>query len=85
MPECDLDDNDPLSVYVKKAPMVGAMKAPAPTTNNTRSRNLTSMPRDNKTDSISDVMRQRSENINHGVTDTENDKTKETEVSKQMD
>lgn len=82
MPECDLDDNDPLSVYLKKAPMVGAPKSTLTTTNKMRGE---FQARDNKTDSISDVTRQRSENINHGVTDTENDKVGETEVSKQMD
>ncbi|KAG5674729.1 hypothetical protein PVAND_004681 [Polypedilum vanderplanki] len=27
MPECDLDDNDPLSEYLKRAPMIGAKNA----------------------------------------------------------
>lgn len=27
MPECDLDDNDPLSDYLKRAPMIGSKKA----------------------------------------------------------
>lgn len=74
MRESDLDDNDPLSVYVKKAPMVGASK------------DINGMRRENnKTDSISDVRRQRTENTNHSVTDTENDKAAKTEVSKQTD
>lgn len=73
MPECDLDDNDPLSVYLKKILMVEPAKASTLASN------------DNKSDSISENARQRSENINHGEIDTENDKAGETEVSKQMD
>lgn len=80
MPECDLDDSDPLTVYLRKAPMVGAPKASTPTTNKIRQECTT---RDNKADSISDVARQRTKNINHAVTDTEDDKVEETEVSKQ--
>jgi predicted metal-dependent peptidase len=85
MPECDLDnDNDPLSLYLRKAPMVVSPKhAPSPTSTNTIRHECST--RDNKTDSISDVRRQRSKNINHAETDTENDKVGETEVSKQMD
>lgn len=82
MPECDLDDNDPLSLYLKKAPMGETSTAPSPANHASRS---VSLPADNKTDSISDVRRQRSENINHREIDTENDKVKETEVSKQTD
>jgi hypothetical protein len=75
MPECDLDDNDPLSVYLKKILMV----EPSTPSKIRRETN------DNKSDSISDVVRQRSENINHSEIDTKNDKAGETEVSKQMD
>lgn len=83
MRECDLDDNDPLSLYLKKAPMVQTSNVLSPATNTTN-RSM-SLSEDNKTDSISDVMRRRSENINHSEIDTENDKVKEAEVSKQMD
>lgn len=82
MPECDLDDNDPLSVYLKKILMVEPAKASSLSTSSEIRRETN----DNKSDSISDV-RQRSENINHGEIDAENDKAGETEVevSKQMD
>ena len=80
MSECDLDDNDPLSVYLKKILMVKPTKASMSSTSEVR-RNVN----DNKSDSISDDMRQRSENINHSEIDTENDKAGETEVSKQID
>lgn len=77
MRECDLNDNDPLEVYLRTL-----MVDSSPVTNATRS---VSLSRDNKTDSISDVTRRRSENINHAEIDTENDKMRETDVSKQMD
>ena len=77
MPECDLDDNDPLSVYLKKILMVEPTKASMLSTSEVRRK-----ANDNKSDSISDDMRQRSENINHSEIDTENDKAAETEVSK---
>lgn len=76
MPECDLDDNDPLSVYLKTILMVEPAKS---------STEIRGEKNDNKSDSISGVVRQRSENINHSEIDTENDKAGETEVSKQMD
>lgn len=79
MPECDLDDNDPLSIFLKNNLKIEPMKASLPTSCNM------SLLKDNKTDSISDVTRQRSQNINHIEIDTESDKVKETEVSKQMD
>lgn len=78
MPECDLDDNDPLSLYLKKAPMG---ETPSPEHHAGKS---VSLPADNRTDSISNV-RQRSENINHSETDIEKEKVKETGVSKQTD
>lgn len=74
MPECDLDDNDPLSLYLKKT-LAEASTAPPSTNHAGRS---VSLPADNGNDSISDVTRQHSQNINH-------DKVKETEVSKQTD
>lgn len=77
MRECDLNDNDPLEVYLRTL-----MVDSSPVTNATRS---VSLSRDNRTDSISDVTRRRSENINHAEIDTENDKMRETDVSKQMD
>lgn len=80
MPECDLDDNDPLSVYLKKILMVEPTKASMSSTSGVRRK-----ANDNKSDSISDDMRQRSENINHSEIDTKNDKAGETEVSKQKD
>lgn len=81
MPECDLDDNDPLSVYLKKILMVEPSKASVSSSSN----EVRGKTNDNKSDSISDDVRQRSKNINHSEIDTENDKTGETEVSKQMD
>jgi hypothetical protein len=81
MPECDLDDNDPLSIYLKKILMVEPGKASTSST----SSEVRKKANNNKSDSISDIVRQRSENINHGEIDTENDKAGETEVSKQMD
>lgn len=81
MPECDLDDNDPLSVYLRKILKVEPTKA---STSSTLSE-IRGETNDNKSDSISDVVRQRSENINHCEIDTKNDKAGETEVSKQMD
>lgn len=77
MRECDLNDNDPLEVYLRTL-----MVDSSPVTNATRS---VSLSRDHRTDSISDVTRRRSENINHAEIDTENDKMRETDVSKQMD
>lgn len=79
MPECDLDDNDPLSIFLKNNLKIEPTNVLLPT-----NRGM-SLLKDNKTDSISDVTRQRSQNINHGEIDTESDKVKETEVSKQMD
>lgn len=79
MPELDLDDNDPLSIFLKKNLKIESTKALSPT------KRSMSLLKDNKTDSISDVARQRSQNINHGEIDTEIDKVKETNVSKQMD
>lgn len=81
MPECDLDDNDPLSVYLKKILMVEPAKTSSPPTSSEIRRGTN----DNKSDSISDVERQRSQNINHSEIDIENDKAGEIEVSKQMD
>lgn len=79
MPECDLDDNDPLSIFLKNNLKIEPTNVLLPT-----NRGM-SLLKDNKTDSISDVTRQRSQNINHVEIDTESDKVKETEVSKQMD
>lgn len=82
MREFDLDDNDPLSQYLKTI-----MKVEAPSALLPKNASQTAVPtRDNKDDSISDIARRRSGNINHVVTDAENDKLSETErVSKQMD
>lgn len=80
MREFDLDDNDPLSMYLKTI-----MKVEAPKTLLPRNEGEMTVSRDNKDDSISDVARRRSGNINHVETDIENDKLSETEVSKQMD
>lgn len=81
MRESDLDDNDPLSIYLKKILSIEASS----TATSTRSNQIMSLSRDNKTDSISDVTRRRSENINHSEIDTENDKVEKQDVSKQMD
>ena len=81
MRESDLDDNDPLSIYLKKILSVESSS----TATSTRSNQIMSLSRDNKTDSISDVTRRRFENINHSEIDTENDKVEEQDVSKQMD
>lgn len=80
MREFDLDDNDPLSMYLKTI-----MKVEAPNSLLPRNANPKTAPRDNKDDSISDAARRRSENINQVETDIESDKLRETEVSKQMD
>lgn len=83
MPECDLDDNDPFYKNVKKAPMVGV---PSTFREPTQKMSVTLSPlNDNKADSVTKIRQQRSENINHDEIDNENDKVKETEVSKQMD
>lgn len=82
MRESDLDDNDPLSIYLKKILSVEASSTLSATTRSSQSMSLS---RDNKIDSISDVTRRRSENINHSGIDTENDKVEEKDVSKQMD
>lgn len=80
MRESDLDDNDPLSIYLKKILSAEASKMTA-----TRSSQSMSLSRDMKTDSISDITRRRSENINHSEIDTENEKVEEKDVSKQTD
>lgn len=80
MPECDLDDNDPLSVYLKRAPMIAA-KTNATNTPNSHSSCICCLGvplHDGKLDSIN-VRRKQHENINH----TEIDKVEDaTEVSK---
>ncbi|CRL01355.1 CLUMA_CG014504, isoform A [Clunio marinus] len=85
MLECDLDDNDPLSLYLKKAPMSGTSSnnnITSPTTNRIRDECRAG---DNRSDSISDVRRQRSQNINHAVTDAKIDKVEETELIKSVE
>lgn len=84
MRESDLDDNDPLSIYLRKILSVEASSTLSASTSSSQSMSM-SLSRDNKTDSISDVTRRRSENINHSEIDTENDKVEEKDVSKQMD
>lgn len=80
MRECDLDDNDPLTLYLKKSPMSGASAVVSSTHAN---QDMPLSTTDNETDSI---RRQRSENINHGEIDIENDdKVEKADVSKQRD
>lgn len=79
MREFDLDDNDPLSMYLKTI-----MKVEAPKTLLPMKPSEKTASSDNRDDSISDVVR-RIGNINHADNDTENDKLSETEVSKQTD
>ena len=78
MPECDLDDNDPLSAYLKRAPMMGE-KTKA--TNKTVSSCICCLGvplHDRKFDSISVGRRRHQESINHN----EIDKLDTTGVSK---
>lgn len=83
MPECDLDDNDPLSDYLKRAPMISAAKKPTVTSCIC----CLGMPLHNiyKFDSINSITgNERRGNINHSEIDTENDKLEASEdVSKQ--
>lgn len=83
MPECDLDDNDPLSDYLKRAPMINAKKP------------LVSQcicclgipPHDlNKFDSINSISgSERQSDINHNEIDTGKDKLEASaDVSKQQ-
>jgi hypothetical protein len=84
MPECDLDENDPLSAYLKRAPMIGAKV-------NVNKKPVSScicclgvpLPiRDGyKFDSITSV-RQCHENINQNEIDNESDKAEVSDVSK---
>lgn len=78
MPECDLDDNDPLSAYLKRAPMMGVKKN---ATNKTASSCICCLGvplHDRKFDSISIGRGRHQEKINHN----EIDKLDTTEVSK---
>lgn len=80
MPECDLDDNDPLSEYLKRAPMIGMVKKKPTTAAVPVSSCICclGMPLDNiyKFDSINSItaVSERRGNINHNEIDTENDK-----------
>jgi hypothetical protein len=77
MPECDLDDNDPLSDYLKRAPMIGSKKSAVSSCICCLNVPLNDI---NKLNSMSE----RRKNINQGEIDTlASDKMGETEdVSK---
>lgn len=79
MPECDLDDNDPLSVYLKRAPMMG-IKSDA--TNKTVSSCICCLGvplHDGKFDSISVGREHHRDTTSH----TEIDELDVTDVSKE--
>lgn len=63
MPECDLDDNDPLSDYLKRAPMIGSKKKVVSSCICCLGVPLNDI---NKLNSMSE----RRENINHSEIDT---------------
>jgi hypothetical protein len=78
MPECDLDDNDPLSEYLKRAPMIGA-KAKATSAPVASCICCLGVPlNDGRLDSIKALQREQQESVNHA----ESDKVETTEVSK---
>jgi hypothetical protein len=83
MPECDLDDNDPLSDYLKRAPMITAKKPPV-------SQCICCLgipPHDlTKFDSINSISgSERQSDINHNEIDTGKDKLEASaDVSKQQ-
>lgn len=89
MPECDLDDNDPLSDYLKHTPMIGMTKN-KPRVAESSCICCLGIPLDNiyKFDSINSITTSESErrgNINHNEIDCENDKleaSKDDNVSK---
>lgn len=72
MRESDLDDNDPLSIYLKKI-----LSSETSNVTTARSNQNMSLSRDNKTDLISDVTRRRSKNRNHTEIDTDIEKVEE--------
>jgi hypothetical protein len=81
MPECDLDDNDPLSEYLKRAPMMIGTKAKAKAARAPVSSCICCLGvplHDGRLDSIKALLRERQESVNHA----EIDKVEATEVSK---